>query len=96
MIIQTKELEQILNEPNLVLIDTRSYKEYSENHIPGAINLDLFAFHWFDTSKKGIENFNAQTTDLFSFVGITDEKKVVFYDDVSGILAARGVWNPSS
>ncbi len=53
MIIQTKELEQILNEPNLVLIDTRSYKEYSENHIPGAINLDLFAFHWFDTSKKG-------------------------------------------
>jgi len=92
VIIQTKELEQILNEPNLVLIDTRSYKEYSENHIPGAINLDLFAFHWFDTSKKGIENFNAQTTDLFSFVGITNEKKVVFYDDVSGILAARGVW----
>lgn len=92
MIIQTKELEQILNEPNLVLIDTRSYKEYSENHILGSINLDLFAFHWFDTSKKGIENFNAQTTDLFSFVGITNEKKVVFYDDVSGILAARGVW----
>lgn len=92
MIIQTKELEQILNESNLVLIDTRSYKEYSENHILGAINLDLFAFHWFDTSKKGIENFNSQTTDLLSFVGITNEKKVVFYDDVSGILAARGVW----
>jgi len=92
VIIQSKELEQILNESNLVLIDTRSYKEYSESHIPGAINLDLFAFHWFDTSKKGIENFNAQTTDLLSFVGITNEKKVVFYDDVSGILASRGVW----
>ncbi len=92
MIIQTKELEQILNEPNLVLIDTRSYKKYSEGHILGAINLDLFAFHWFDTSKKGIENFNSQTTDLFSFVGINNEKKVVFYDDISGILATRGVW----
>ncbi len=75
MIISTTELNQILNERNLILIDTRSYKEYSENHIPGAINLDLFAFHWFDTSKKGIENFNSQTTDLFSFVGITNEKK---------------------
>ncbi|HET6516625.1 MAG TPA: sulfurtransferase [Nitrosopumilaceae archaeon] len=92
MIITTTELNKILNEQNLVLIDTRSFKDYSEGHIIGAINLDLFAFHWFDTSKKGIENFNYQTTDLFSFVGITSEKKVVFYDDVSGILAARGVW----
>ena len=92
MIITTTELNQILNEPNLVLIDARSYKDYSEGHIPGAINLDLFAFHWFDTSIKGLENFNSQATDLFSFVGITREKKIIFYDDVSGILAARGVW----
>lgn len=92
MIISTTELHKILNQPNLVLIDTRSYKEYSKDHITGAVNLDLFAFHWFDTSKKGIKNFNSQTTDLFSFVGITNEKKIVFYDDVSGILAARGVW----
>jgi thiosulfate/3-mercaptopyruvate sulfurtransferase len=92
VIISTTELHKILNQPNLVLIDTRSYKEYSKDHITGAVNLDLFAFHWFDTSKKGIKNFNSQTTDLFSFVGITNEKKIVFYDDVSGILAARGVW----
>ena len=86
------KLDEILNDSNLVLIDTRSYKEYSADHILGAVNLDLFAFHWFDTSKKGIENFNSQTSELFSFVGITNEKKVVFYDDVTGILAARGVW----
>ncbi|MEE8180605.1 MAG: sulfurtransferase [Nitrosopumilaceae archaeon] len=92
MLISTNALHQILNDPNLVLIDARSFKEYSEAHIPGAVNLDLFAFHWFDTTKKGIESFNAQTKELFSFVGVTNEKKVVFYDNVSGILAARGVW----
>lgn len=92
MILSTKELNHILNDPNLVLIDARSFKEYSEGHIPRAVNLDLFAFHWIDTTKNGIEIFNKQTMDLFSFVGITYEKKVVFYDDVSGILAARGVW----
>ncbi len=92
MLISTNALGQILNDPNLILIDARSFKEYSEAHIPGAVNLDLFAFHWFDTTKKGIESFNIQTKELFSFVGVTNEKKVVFYDNVSGILAARGVW----
>jgi len=74
------------------LIDTRSYKEYSEGHIPGAVNLDLFAFHWIDTSIPGIEAFNSQTKQILSFVGVSNDKKVVFYDDVSGMLAARGVW----
>ncbi|MFQ5573018.1 MAG: sulfurtransferase [Nitrosopumilaceae archaeon] len=92
MLINTSELEKILNDPNLVLIDARTFREYSAGHIPGAVNLDIFAYHWFDTSKAGIEAFNAQSIDLFSAVGITNEKKVVFYDDVSGILAARGVW----
>ena len=92
MIISTINLNSILNNSNIVIIDTRSFKEYSEGHIPRAVNLDLFAFHWIDTTKEGIENFNRQAETLFSFVGITPEKKVVFYDDVSGMLAARGVW----
>lgn len=91
MIISTSELNSILNDSNLI-VDTRSFKEYSEGHIPGAVNLDLFAFHWIDTTKDGIENFNRQTQMLLSFLGVTPEKKVIFYDDVSGMLAARGVW----
>ncbi len=92
MLISTNELNSTLNDPNLIVADTRSFKEYSEGHIPGAVNLDLFAFHWIDTSKQGIENFNNQTKNLLSFLGVTPEKKVIFYDDVSGMLAARGVW----
>ena len=91
MIISTSELDSILNDSNII-IDTRSFKEYSEGHIPGAVNLDLFAFHWIDTTKDGIENFNRQTQMLLSFLGVTPEKKIIFYDDVSGMLAARGVW----
>ena len=92
MLITCIELEKILNDPDLILIDTRSYKEYSEGHIPGAVNLDLFAFHWIDTSKEGLESFNVQTQKILSFIGVTNEKKVIFYDDISGMLAARGVW----
>lgn len=92
MIITTTELDSILNNPNLIIADTRSFKEYSDGHIPGAVHLDLFSFHWIDTTKQGIENFNNQTQHLLSFLGVTPEKKVVFYDSVSGMLSARGVW----
>ena len=92
MIISTSNLDSILNDSKTLIIDTRSFKEYSAGHIPGAVNLDLFAFHWIDTSKNGIENFNKQGQMLLSFAGVDEEKKIVFYDDVSGMLAARGVW----
>ncbi|MHA7648201.1 sulfurtransferase [Nitrosopumilus sp. S4] len=92
MLISTTELNSIIDDPNVIIADTRSFKEYSEGHIPGAVNLDLFAFHWIDTSKQGIENFNNQSQHLLSFLGVTPEKKVIFYDNVSGMLAARGVW----
>lgn len=92
MLISTNELANRLSDKDLIIIDCRSYKEYSEGHIPGAVNLDLFAFHWFDTSKSGMAGFESQTKQIFSFVGITRQKMAVFYDDVSGMLAARGVW----
>ena len=92
MLISVDELHSILNDPNLIIVDTRSFKEYSESHIPGAVHLDLFAFHWIDTTKQGIKNFNNQSKTLLSFLGVTPETKVVFYDSVSGMLAARGVW----
>ncbi len=92
MLISVKELEKELGNSEFLLIDTRSFNEYSDGHIPGSVNLDLFAFHWYDTTKKGLEDFQRQAQKIFSYVGVSDKKKVVFYDQVSGMLAARGVW----
>jgi thiosulfate/3-mercaptopyruvate sulfurtransferase len=92
MLISTNDLTKELDNPNLILVDVRSYKEYFLGHISRAVNLDLFGFHWLDTSKKGLESFIEQGKTLLSFVGVSDKSKVVFYDDVSGMLAARGVW----
>jgi len=92
VLISTTELEKIIDDPSLILIDARSFQEYSQGHITNAVNLDLFSFHWIDTSQDGISSFNQQFTKIFSRVGVSEEKKVIFYDDVSGMLAARGVW----
>ncbi len=80
------------NSKDLLLVDTRPFSEYSMGHIQGAVNIDLFQFHWLDTSKVGIKQFVQQSRLLLSNIGVRNEKSVVFYDNVSGMSAARGVW----
>ena len=94
LLISTKDLyHQIRNsEKQTIIIDTRPFSEYKNGHIPGAVNIDLFQLHWFDTSKRGIKDFNRQTRILLSNIGIQRDSEVIFYDNVSGISAARGVW----
>jgi thiosulfate/3-mercaptopyruvate sulfurtransferase len=92
MLISTSELNKKLHDDNLLIIDARSWHDYSDGHIPGAVNLDLFAFHWADTSREGMKDFNRQMTKLLSSVGVSYDKFIVFYDIESGIFAARGVW----
>ncbi len=80
------------NNRNLLLIDTRPFSSYVESHIPGAVNIDLMQFHWIDTSKSGILQFNRQSRLLLSNIGVSKDTFVVFYDDISGMSAPRGVW----
>jgi thiosulfate/3-mercaptopyruvate sulfurtransferase len=92
MLITPNELLKKIEKPDLILVDSRSYKDYLEGHIPGAVNLDFFYYHWSDTSKDGIKAFEKQMDNLLSFLGVTNDKTIVFYDEVSGMSAARGVW----
>jgi len=92
MLTNPQDLMKIIDKSNVIIVDCRSFKEYSEGHIPSAVNLDLFYYHWSDTTKDGIKAFEKQMKNLLSFVGVTNQKKVVFYDDVSGMSAARGMW----
>ena len=93
ILISTKELNQALKDSDdLLLVDTRPFAEYSGGHIPGAATFDLFQFHWLDTSKTGIKQFENQSRILFSNIGVKKSRQVVFYDNVSGMSSARGVW----
>ena len=92
MLISVDKLASILDDPDVILADARSFQEYSKGHIPGAVHMDLFAFHWIDTTIHGIKGFNSQASALMSFLGVAPGKKVVFYDSISGMLASRGVW----
>ena len=94
MLITTASLDDMLGSSagDVTVIDARPFSEYVEGHIPGAVNLDLFAFHWNDTTPDGVSQFEEQAARLLSFAGVSRDRAVVVYDGQSGMLAARGVW----
>jgi thiosulfate/3-mercaptopyruvate sulfurtransferase len=93
LVISPNELHSLKKKgKGLLIVDARPFGDYAEGHVPGAVNIDLMQFHWIDTSKEGIAQFNRQSKILLSNIGVSKEKFVVFYDDVSGSSAARGVW----
>ena len=92
MFISTQDLEKIYQDNSVLILDARSYKDYSAGHIPGSVSLDLFSFHWADTSQKGLVSFGEHMRKILSYAGVDENKKIIFYDNTSGMLAARGVW----
>ena len=85
-------IERNANNDGVVLIDTRPPGEFWSGHLERARHLDPFPFHYYDTSPKAIGEFTAQSEWIFSALGITGRETVVFYEDSSGMRAARGAW----
>jgi thiosulfate/3-mercaptopyruvate sulfurtransferase len=92
LVISVDEASKLLERRDVLFIDTRNYWKYVKGHIPGAFNLELYAFHWVDTSREGIGAFAKQMQMLFRSVGLDSRKRVIFYQINSGYDAARGVW----
>ena len=93
LLISAKDLYNlIIKEEDITVVDTRSFLEYKDGHVPRSVNIDLFQLHWFDTSKRGIKDFTRQTRIMLSNIGIRKSGRVLFYDNVSGTSSARGVW----
>lgn len=73
--------EDVLEDSDIILVDTRTAAEYKKGHIPKAINLPLAAIQSAATDKD--------LADVFGSVGIADDTRCIFYDDIFGAVAAR-------
>jgi thiosulfate/3-mercaptopyruvate sulfurtransferase len=91
-LVDSRWLETHRGDANVILIDTRPAKEYWEGHLDGARHYDPFPFHHKDTSDRGMDEFRAQLEWIFSALGISGRDTVVFYENDSGMRAARGLW----
>ncbi len=90
--VDARWLQERLGDPSVILIDTRPAMDFHAGHLTGARHFDPFPFHHTDTSERGIAEFGAQLQWIFSALGITGRETVVFYENESGMRAARGQW----
>lgn len=92
LIVDAKWLRDHRGDADLILVDTRAAGDFHAGHLSGARHFDPFPFHYTDTSERGIAEFGAQLQWIFSALGITGRETVVFYENESGMRAARGQW----
>jgi len=91
-LVTARWLSEHLADPNVRVVDTRSPALYEAGHIPGAIFLDVQSLHPVDTSPAAMREWIGRVSEACSVAGITDQHQVVFYEEVSGEIAPRGVW----
>jgi thiosulfate/3-mercaptopyruvate sulfurtransferase len=86
------ELQRKLNAENLCIVDVRPAEDYANGHIPGATHFDLFGLSLIDTSEAPLKAFMFMIHHVLELRGVNESKEVVFYEDNSGMRAARGLW----
>ncbi len=75
-----------------LVVDCRRLQAYEGGHIPGAVKLDIYEHHWPDTTPRGVKLFVWQMRETLRRIGVTSGKRVIAYDEDSGMLSARLVW----
>jgi thiosulfate/3-mercaptopyruvate sulfurtransferase len=86
------ELLKKLGSPDLCLIDVRPAEQFAQEHIPGAVHFDLFGLSLVDTSEAPLRAFMHMIHHVLELRGVSGDKQVVFYEENSGMRAARGLW----
>src|SRR4051812_24368307 len=84
-------LYERLEDPMVRVVDTRSQALFDAGHIPGAVFVDVRWLDVTDTSPAGMRAWIGRLEKAFSAAGITADQEVVFYEEISGEIATRGV-----
>src|SRR4026208_764036 len=83
---------ELAGSPPPLLIDLRPVEDYCENHLTGAVHLDLFGISIIDTDPAPLNAFFWIIEHLFASRGVSNEVPVVVYDETTGIRAERASW----
>ena len=92
LIITAEALNERLNDPGLVLIDTRPLEDYQAGHLPGACHVDLFQLRLVESSDATLATFHQTMERTRADASVTPASTVIFYEDTSGMRAPRGVF----
>jgi thiosulfate/3-mercaptopyruvate sulfurtransferase len=87
LLVETGWLQSHLSDPGIRIVDTRT-KAYDEGHIPGAVHLDIETSRDPSNPPTYLPD-RARFVDTLERLGISNDTRVVFYDDRGGIYGTR-------
>jgi len=90
--VSPEELKTQLKQPNLVIIDARSFESYAQNHIPGAVNFPE-PLTYEHKSLNGQIVQPSQMQKIARDLGLTVDKPIIIYDSGELMAAARVFWS---
>jgi thiosulfate/3-mercaptopyruvate sulfurtransferase len=75
-----------------LLLDLRPADAWAAGHLPGAVHLDLFGVSLIDTDPAPLRAFLWILEHLLASRGVEAGRRVIVYDEKSGMRAARAFW----
>jgi thiosulfate/3-mercaptopyruvate sulfurtransferase len=75
-----------------ILVDTRPAKSYAAGHIPGAIALSTYDRFTPGTRPAELAGFRRELAAVYGTAGLTRDRPIVVYEDITGMRAARDLW----
>jgi len=92
LLIEPNELEQLLDKPDVVVVDLCKTKQYVQGHIPGAHFINYMDIVHIDKPVMGLLPDADSFSRLVSKLGIVANTRVIAYDDEGGGCASRFIW----
>jgi len=92
LLITPESLRERLEDPALVLLDTRPAEAFAAGQIEGAAHFDLFGMSLIDTHPEPLRAYLWMVAHLLAARGVDETRSVVVYDADTGMRAARAFW----
>ena len=77
---------------NVRILDVRAGERYATGHVPGAGHFSLYGLNTYDTDEAPLASFVHMWAFVLGRTGVARDDRVVFYEDDTGMTAARGFW----
>ncbi len=92
LLLECKELENLLDNEQLLIVDLSPEEQYIREHIPGAIWLDYNDIVAARPPAMGLLPDVAELSQVLSEIGLTEHSHVVAYDNENSGKASRLIW----
>jgi thiosulfate/3-mercaptopyruvate sulfurtransferase len=80
ILIEPHELHDLIQEKDVVIIDTRSPEEYAQYHVQSAVNIHEIFTYLASSTPQGMQDMREHFAKKFGEAGVDKDQLVIFYE----------------